>query len=152
MVNVKVKEWQAKFSKLQGGKEIVSLMGETSTNLRLLEKGDVIVCTPTQVCTLDPWVSYAHLATYCIFQWDILSRQNTRMCKILGSLLQTKYSLLAVKLGLLMKSSSPAHDTYLLRWKSRHVLLLVECPLPMHTIEVNGWVSLRITEVLVLGH
>jgi pre-mRNA-splicing helicase BRR2 len=75
MVDAKVKEWRAKFSKLQGGKEIVSLTGETSADLRLLEKGDVIICTPTQVRTSDPWVSYAHLATYCIFQWDILSRR-----------------------------------------------------------------------------
>lgn len=49
MVDARVKEWRAKFSKLQGGKEIVSLTGETSADLRLLEKGDVIVCTPTQV-------------------------------------------------------------------------------------------------------
>jgi len=49
MVDLRVKEWQAKFANLQGGKEIVSLTGETSADLRLLEKGDVIVCTPTQV-------------------------------------------------------------------------------------------------------
>ncbi|KAF8491330.1 Sec63-domain-containing protein [Russula emetica] len=39
----------------RGGKEIVALTGETSADLRLLEKGDVIVCTPSQ--------------------WDILSRR-----------------------------------------------------------------------------
>ncbi|KIJ93294.1 hypothetical protein K443DRAFT_112249 [Laccaria amethystina LaAM-08-1] len=55
MVDQRVMEWRAKFEKLQGGKEIVSLTGETSTDLRLLEKGDVIVCTPTQ--------------------WDVLSRR-----------------------------------------------------------------------------
>ena len=49
MVDQRVGEWRAKFSQLQGGKEIVSLTGETSADLRLLEKGDVIVCTPTQV-------------------------------------------------------------------------------------------------------
>jgi pre-mRNA-splicing helicase BRR2 len=48
MVEVCVAEWRKKFSALQGGKEIVSLMGETSADLRLLEKGNVIVCTPTQ--------------------------------------------------------------------------------------------------------
>ena len=31
------------------GKEIVGLTGETRADLCLLEKGDVIVCTPTQV-------------------------------------------------------------------------------------------------------
>ena len=50
MVDLRVKEWASKFRKLQGGKEIVSLTGETSADLRLLEKGDVIVCTPSQVC------------------------------------------------------------------------------------------------------
>lgn len=55
MVDLRVKEWKAKFSKVQGGKEIVSLTGETSADLRLLEKGDVIVCTPSQ--------------------WDVLSRR-----------------------------------------------------------------------------
>ena len=49
MVELRVNEWRTKFGKLQGGKEIVSLTGETSADLRLLEKGDVIVCTPTQV-------------------------------------------------------------------------------------------------------
>ncbi|KAF8631115.1 hypothetical protein AX17_005160 [Amanita inopinata Kibby_2008] len=55
MVDQRVAEWRVKFSKLQGGKEIVSLTGETSADLRLLEKGDVIVCTPSQ--------------------WDVLSRR-----------------------------------------------------------------------------
>jgi pre-mRNA-splicing helicase BRR2 len=51
MVDQRVDEWRRKFSKLQGGKEIVSLTGEMSADLRLLEKGDVIVCTPSQVCS-----------------------------------------------------------------------------------------------------
>ncbi|KAI0070649.1 Sec63-domain-containing protein [Panus rudis PR-1116 ss-1] len=55
MVDLRVAEWRAKFSNLQGGKEIVSLTGETSADLRLLEKGDLIVCTPSQ--------------------WDVLSRR-----------------------------------------------------------------------------
>jgi pre-mRNA-splicing helicase BRR2 len=49
MVELRVNEWKAKFGKLQGGKDIVSLTGETSADLRLLEKSDVVVCTPTQV-------------------------------------------------------------------------------------------------------
>ncbi|KAJ7097861.1 putative RNA helicase [Mycena belliarum] len=55
MVDQRVKEWQDKFARVQGGKEIVSLTGETSADLRLLEKGDVIICTPTQ--------------------WDVVSRR-----------------------------------------------------------------------------
>jgi hypothetical protein len=53
MVEQRVSEWRKKFSKLQGGKEIVSLTGDTSADLQLLEKGDVIVCTPSQVCNRD---------------------------------------------------------------------------------------------------
>ena len=48
MVDQQVAEWQSKFGNLQGGKEIVSLTGEMAADLRLLEKGDVIVCTRIQ--------------------------------------------------------------------------------------------------------
>ena len=49
MVNQHVAEWGEKFKGLQGGKRIVSLTGETSTDSRLLEEGDVVVCRPMQV-------------------------------------------------------------------------------------------------------
>lgn len=49
MVDQRVDEWRKKFGKLQGGKEIVSLTGDRNADLRLLAKGDVIVCTPIQV-------------------------------------------------------------------------------------------------------
>ena len=49
MVDMLVEECRKRFGNLQGGKEIVALTGETSADLRLLEKGDLIVCTPTQV-------------------------------------------------------------------------------------------------------
>lgn len=49
MVDQRVAEWRRKFSGVQDGKGIVSLTGETSADLRLLEKGDAIVCTPNQV-------------------------------------------------------------------------------------------------------
>ncbi|KAG8811095.1 DEIH-box ATPase [Serendipita sp. 399] len=48
MVDQRVKEWTAKFGELQGGKEVVSLTGDSSTDLRQLQIGHVIVCTPTQ--------------------------------------------------------------------------------------------------------
>lgn len=48
MVELCVNEWRENSGKLQGRKEIVSLTGETSVDLRLLEKEDAIVCTPTQ--------------------------------------------------------------------------------------------------------
>ncbi|EIW74460.1 Sec63-domain-containing protein [Coniophora puteana RWD-64-598 SS2] len=55
MVDMRTQEWRRKFGSVQGGKEVVSLTGEASADLRLLEKGDVIVCTPAQ--------------------WDVLSRR-----------------------------------------------------------------------------
>ncbi|KIY53142.1 putative RNA helicase [Fistulina hepatica ATCC 64428] len=55
MADQRVAEWRQKFGDLQGGKEIVALTGETSSDLRLLEKGDVVVCTPSQ--------------------WDVISRR-----------------------------------------------------------------------------
>ena len=48
VVNLRAKKWKAKFGSVQGGKEILSLKGETSADLRLLEKGEVFMCTPTQ--------------------------------------------------------------------------------------------------------
>ena len=49
MADMRWEEWRKKFGKLQGGKEIVNLTRETSADLRLLEKGDLMICTPTQV-------------------------------------------------------------------------------------------------------
>ena len=56
MVDQGVAELQRKFRGVEGGKEFVSLAGETSTDLRLLEKGDVIVCTLSQVGVPDEFL------------------------------------------------------------------------------------------------
>ena len=58
----------------QGGKDVVSLTGDTSADLRLLEKGDVIVCTPTQVCRIFAPSIVRH-SYRSIPQWDVLSRR-----------------------------------------------------------------------------
>lgn len=50
MVDTRVSEWREKFGRVQGGKEILALTGETTADLRVLEKSDVVVCTPAQVC------------------------------------------------------------------------------------------------------
>ena len=49
MVDMRVEEWKRKFGNVQGGKEVLALTGETSADLRLLEKADVVICTPNQV-------------------------------------------------------------------------------------------------------
>lgn len=48
VADARVAEWTAKFGNVQGGKSIVSLTGETTADLRLLNKSDVVICTPSQ--------------------------------------------------------------------------------------------------------
>ncbi|KAI8357996.1 Sec63-domain-containing protein [Mortierella sp. GBAus27b] len=55
VVDARRREWHKKFGDVQGGKTIVALTGETSADLKLLERGDVILATPGQ--------------------WDIISRR-----------------------------------------------------------------------------
>lgn len=55
VAEMRAAEWSAKFRQLQGGKSVVALTGETTADLRLLNKSDVVVCTPNQ--------------------WDLLSRR-----------------------------------------------------------------------------
>ncbi|KJZ76611.1 hypothetical protein HIM_03947 [Hirsutella minnesotensis 3608] len=58
LVDSRLQDWQKRLGHLNGGKEIVKLTGETATDLKLLEKGDLILATP--------------------IQWDVLSRQWKR--------------------------------------------------------------------------
>ena len=81
MVDQRVAEWQAKFGNQQGGKEIVSLTGETAADLRLLERGDVIVCTPVQ--------------------WEFLSRRwkQRKNVQNIGLLIADEVQLVGGKIG-----------------------------------------------------
>ncbi|KXJ95776.1 pre-mRNA-splicing helicase BRR2 [Microdochium bolleyi] len=63
LVDIRYQDWQKRFSHLRGGKDIVKLTGDTTTDLKLLEKGDLILATPSQ--------------------WDVLSRQWQRRKNIL---------------------------------------------------------------------
>ncbi|CAO2656748.1 Nn.00g055510.m01.CDS01 [Neocucurbitaria sp. VM-36] len=58
LVDTQFKNWNERLSKLGGGKDVVKLTGETTADLRLLEKGDLILATPSQ--------------------WDSISRQWQR--------------------------------------------------------------------------
>jgi len=58
LVDARFQHWEKRFAKLRGGKDVVKLTGETATDLKLLEKGDLILATP--------------------LQWDVLSRQWKR--------------------------------------------------------------------------
>lgn len=57
-IDARLKDWQSRLASLAGGKEIVKLTGETTADLKLLERGDLILATPQQ--------------------WDILSRNWQR--------------------------------------------------------------------------
>ncbi|ELR10490.1 DEIH-box ATPase [Pseudogymnoascus destructans] len=58
LVDLRLQDWKARLSNIRGGKEIVKLTGETTADLKLLERGDLILATPAQ--------------------WDVLSRQWQR--------------------------------------------------------------------------
>ncbi|KAH0839471.1 P-loop containing nucleoside triphosphate hydrolase protein [Lanmaoa asiatica] len=75
MVDQRVAEWRRKFSGVQGGKEIMSLTGETSADLRLLEKGDVIVVHQAKPAYLAI-VEYAPMRPVIVF---VSSRRQCRL-------------------------------------------------------------------------
>lgn len=58
IVDQRLVDWQGRFGKIGNGKQIVKLTGETTADLKILEKGDLILATPSQ--------------------WDVLSRQWQR--------------------------------------------------------------------------
>jgi len=58
LVDQRYAQWSKRLSSLGGGKEIVKLTGETTADLRLLDRGDLILATPAQ--------------------WDLISRQWQR--------------------------------------------------------------------------
>ena len=58
LVDARLQDWQKRLAHLNGGKEIVKLTGDTATDLKIPENGDLILATPTQ--------------------WDVLSRQWKR--------------------------------------------------------------------------
>ncbi|BFZ63546.1 Pre-mRNA-splicing helicase BRR2 [Saitoella coloradoensis] len=55
IVDQRFEEWQDKFANIAGGREVVALTGELSADLKLIERGDLILATPEQ--------------------WDVISRR-----------------------------------------------------------------------------
>lgn len=58
LVDQRLADWDKRLSRLAGGKVLVKLTGETTADLKLLERADLVLATPTQ--------------------WDVLSRQWQR--------------------------------------------------------------------------
>lgn len=81
VVDARVSEWKLKFGEVQGGKEIVALTGETSADIRLLEKADLVVCTPGQ--------------------WDLLSRRwkQRKNVQTIGLLIADEIQLIGGEIG-----------------------------------------------------
>ena len=73
VVDLQVAQWRQKFGKIQGGKNIVALTGETSADLRLLESGDVIFATPIQWDVMSRrWKQRKNVQTVALFIADEL--------------------------------------------------------------------------------
>ena len=58
LVDLRLADWQKRLGGVAGGKQVVKLTGEMTLDLKILERGDLILATPTQ--------------------WDVLSRQWQR--------------------------------------------------------------------------
>ncbi|KAK2782924.1 DEIH-box ATPase [Emmonsiellopsis sp. PD_33] len=58
LVDQRLADWQKRLAKLNGGKDILKLTGETTADLKILEQADLVLATP--------------------IQWDVLSRQWQR--------------------------------------------------------------------------
>lgn len=58
LIDVQLTHWRRRLSGIEGGKQVEKLTGETTADLRLLDKADLILATPAQ--------------------WDVISRQWQR--------------------------------------------------------------------------
>jgi pre-mRNA-splicing helicase BRR2 len=93
LVDNQYKNWNSRLSSLNGGKDVVKLTGETTADLRLLEKGDLILATPTQ--------------------WDVISRQWQRRKNV-----QTVALLIADELHLLGGSGGHVYEVVISRMRA----------------------------------
>jgi pre-mRNA-splicing helicase BRR2 len=48
LIEQRLRDWKKRLADIRGGKEIVKLTGETTADLKLLEKGDLVLATPSQ--------------------------------------------------------------------------------------------------------
>jgi len=73
LVDNQFKNWNSRLSSLNGGKDIVKFTGETTTDLRLLEKGDLILATPSQWDSISrQWQRRKNVQTVSLFILDDL--------------------------------------------------------------------------------
>ncbi|KAI5466670.1 pre-mRNA splicing helicase [Mariannaea sp. PMI_226] len=108
VVDNQFQDWQKRLGHLNGGKEIVKLTGETANDLKLLEKGDLILATPTQ--------------------WDVLSRQWRRRKNV-----QTVELFIADEVHLLGGSQGYVYETIV----SRMHYIRTQTELPMRIVALS---------------
>ena len=73
IVDTKLANWQKRLAPLCGGKQIVKLSGETTSDLKTLERGDLILATPAQWDTLSrQWQRRKNIQTVQLFIADEL--------------------------------------------------------------------------------
>ncbi|KAH7137213.1 Sec63 Brl domain-containing protein [Dactylonectria estremocensis] len=108
LVDSRLQDWQKRLSYLNGGKEIVKLTGETATDLKLLEKGDLILAAPTQ--------------------WDVLSRQWKRRKNV-----QTVELFIADEIHMLGGSQGYIYETIV----SRMHYIRTQTELPMRIVALS---------------
>ncbi|KAL5116913.1 Pre-mRNA-splicing helicase BRR2 [Pleosporales sp. CAS-2024a] len=93
LIDNQYKNWNERLSKLGGGKDVVKLTSETTADLRLLEKGDLILATPAQ--------------------WDSISRQWQRRKNV-----QTVAVLIADEIHMLGGSSGHVYEIVVSRMQA----------------------------------
>ncbi|KAI9903001.1 hypothetical protein N3K66_002353 [Trichothecium roseum] len=110
LVDSRLADWQTRLGPLHGGKDIVKLTGETVSDLQLLEKGDLILATPTQ--------------------WDVLSRQWKRRKNV-----QTVELFIADELHLLGGTNGYVYESIVSRM--HYIRTQTELPLRIVALSVS---------------
>ncbi|KAI9137398.1 SNRNP200 protein [Paraphysoderma sedebokerense] len=73
VAELRFREWNDKFGDFMGGKNVVMFTGETTADLKLLEKGDIIITTPTQWDSISRrWRQRKNVQTVGLFIADEL--------------------------------------------------------------------------------
>ncbi|KZZ89423.1 Sec63 domain protein [Moelleriella libera RCEF 2490] len=124
LVDTRLLDWQKRLGHLNGGKNVVKLTGETSSDLKLLENGDLVLATPAQ--------------------WDVLSRQWKRRKNV-----QTVQLFIADDIHLLGGSMGFIYEIIVSRM--HYIRMQTELPMRMIALsvslanarDVGGWIDAK---------
>ncbi|XPS93184.1 RNA helicase [Ascochyta lentis] len=120
LVDNQYKNWNARLSSLGGGKDVVKLTGETTADLRLLEKGDLILATPSQWDSISrQWQRRKNVQTVALLIADelhMLGGSNGHVYEIVVSRMQAMAAQLESKLRIIGLSVSLANARDIGEW------------------------------------